>query len=60
MHYGFPTGVPDAIDVYTMRVPVGSFVLPSFSLPAGVRCSVTGPGNGNLACKSVVSQLPTL
>jgi hypothetical protein len=57
-HYAFPAGVPNNIDVYTLRVPVGSFVLMSFTLPPGIRCSVAGPGWSESASLSALLAAP--
>lgn len=43
-HHEFPGGVPETIEVRALQVPVDSFVLLSFTLPPGLRCSVPQAG----------------
>lgn len=48
-HYAFPGGVPATIWVHAMQVPTDSFVLMTFTLPPGVRCSIGGSAWGEAA-----------
>jgi hypothetical protein len=43
-HHSFPGGVPERFEVWTLQVPLNSFVLFSFSLPPKAKCSIQETG----------------